>query len=70
VPNSATSCGCGVVCDGSDDCIYSSGGLIPGLPGGMGVCCGTSLGPLGSFCSDFGGFDGGFPGLDGGLPFP
>jgi hypothetical protein len=71
IANSETSCGCGVMCESGDDCIVASGGLpFPGLPTGMGVCCGTELPFIGGFCSDGFGFDGGFPLLDGGLPFP
>jgi hypothetical protein len=68
------------MCNVEDDeeCITSSGGIIPGMGGGDDVrtCCGRSLGPLGGVCIDGlpggGGGDGGFglPGGDGGFGFP
>ncbi len=70
VDNTASNCGCGVVCDSGDMCIVNSG-FIPGTGGG-GVCCGTGFGGLGGVCTG-GGLpglgDGGFGFGDGGLPF-
>ncbi len=65
VANTTSNCGCGVMCEDGDECIYSDGSF-PGTP--VGVCCGTSFGGLGGFCSDLSGGDGGFS-LDGGF-FP
>lgn len=66
VANSDSNCGCGVACDtaGDETCIFSGGGIIPGM-GGMGVCCGQEIPLIGGFCTG-----GGLPGGDGGLPFP
>lgn len=67
VANTTANCGCGVMCEGGDDCIVGGGLPIPGGPmAAPGVCCGMEIPIFGGFCTG-----GGFPGLgDGGLPFP
>jgi hypothetical protein len=73
VANDTNNCGeCGRMCDAGDDCIVASGGLpFPGLPSGMGVCCGEEIPIIGGFCAGgIPGGDGGLPGFDAGLPFP
>lgn len=73
--NSATNCGCGVMCDVASDetCIVDMG--LFGMGGSGGVCCGTAppFPGIPGFCSGgFGLGDGGFPfpGGDAGIPFP
>jgi len=66
VANTTASCGCGTVCESGDDCIFAGG--LPGLPLGMGICCGMEIPIIGGFCTDFG--DAGLPGLDAGIPIP
>ena len=68
MPNTNTSCGCGVVCEGDDECIVSGGSIIPGGPAGEPIaCCGQDLLFI-QFCSDMPlPFDGGFPGVDAGF---
>ncbi len=60
VPNNASNCGCGVMCDvaAGEDCAVAGGGIIPGMGGGeVEICCGdpTLIGITGCM---------------GGLPFP
>jgi hypothetical protein len=69
VANTTSNCGCGVMCEDGESCIFA-GAIIPGLPGGTGVCCGEEIPLFGGFCSGGGFGDGGFPSLDGGLPIP
>lgn len=54
VDNSNTNCGCGVSCEGEEECIYSEDAFMTGLLP-TGLCCGTSLFPpfLPAACIDF-----------------